>query len=152
MLSWLVTALLLLHCFVSWLMTGVIWQVQLVHYPLFLRIGPAEFPAYEQAHKRRITYIVFPLMSLELVTALLLLLWPAAWPLALGWAILNAALVGLTWLLTAFVHMPQHTRLAHNGYDPGVLRRLVRTNWWRTLAWTFHSLLLLYVLFGLLAG
>ena len=56
-----------------------------------------------------------------------------ALPLALG----TAALIAV-WISTAFVQVPCHRRLAA-GCEPGVIRRLVRTNWVRTCAWTLRG-------------
>ena len=53
-------------------MTGLIWCVQLVHYPLFARVGEGTFSAYEQDHQRRITWIVMPVMLVELASGVLL--------------------------------------------------------------------------------
>ncbi len=40
----------LAHITATLYMTGLIWFVQIVHYPLFARVGNAEFSAYEQRH------------------------------------------------------------------------------------------------------
>ena len=39
-------------------LTGLIWTIQVVHYPLFARVGEAEWRAYEREHQRRITLVV----------------------------------------------------------------------------------------------
>lgn len=51
------------------MMTGVIWFVQVVHYPLFAEVGRAEFAQYEASHSGLTTLIVAPLMLVELITA-----------------------------------------------------------------------------------
>lgn len=124
-------------------MFGLIWFVQVVHYPLFLRVGAEGFAAYETAHANRTTYVVAPLMLLELATALALL-FPAYRPTFVSspTAWLGAALVGVVWLSTAFVQVPLHNRL-HTGYSADVIRQLVATNWLRTAAWTARAALLL---------
>lgn len=66
-------------------MFGVIWLVQLVHYPLFAGVGADGFTAYEATHQTRITWIVFPAMALELATA--------AWTLRAGLVLWMAALL-----------------------------------------------------------
>ena len=124
-------------------MFGLIWFVQVVHYPLFAAVGPEHFPAYEAAHANRTTYVVAPLMLLELGTALALLL-PSLRPASVSResAWLGAALVGLIWASTAFVQVPLHNRL-HAGYSAEVIGRLVTTNWVRTAAWTWRAGLVL---------
>ncbi len=124
-------------------MFGLIWFVQVVHYPLFLAVGPDHFAAYEAAHANRTTYIVAPLMLVELVTALAMLapaLRPAAVSVPAAW--LGAALVGVIWSSTALVQVPLHHRL-QGGYSAETIARLVATNWVRTAAWTARAALLL---------
>ncbi len=135
--------LLLVQLLSTLAMFGLIWFVQVVHYPLFLQVGAQEFPAYEAAHANRTTWVVAPLMLLELGSslALLVLRWRPGSVSATGaWA--GAALVGLIWLSTALVQVPLHNRL-HAGYSASVIRRLVATNWVRTAAWTARAVLVL---------
>lgn len=44
----------------TWIMVGIIWFVQIVHYPLFSFAGRVEFPMYEHEHRRRTTWVVLP--------------------------------------------------------------------------------------------
>lgn len=136
--------ILVLHFAATWFLVGLIWIVQVVHYPLFARVGSAEFASYEAAHANLITLVVGPLMLLELLTAVALLtLWPSSLP---GWvAWLGLALVGLIWLTTMLVSVPLHAKLAA-GFDAQTHALLVATNWIRTLAWTARGLLLAWVL------
>jgi hypothetical protein len=124
-------------------MTGVIWFVQIVHYPLFDKVGAGSFAAYEAWHATRTGWVVAPLMLIELATTLALLA-PALRPPAVTapsvW--LAAALLGLVWLSTALLQVPIHNRLAL-GYDPALVSRLVATNWIRTVAWTLRSAIVL---------
>ncbi len=118
-------------------MTGLIWMVQLVHYPLFAQVGEDSFPSYAREHSRRITWIVAPLMGLELVTAYLL------WRLAPDPVTLTGlSLVVLLWLTTGLFFVPLHSRLAQR-FETGLHRYLVAGNWVRTLLWSLRSLLLL---------
>lgn len=124
----------ILHAVSTIAMFGLIWFVQLVHYPLFVQVGSDEFTAYEMQHQRRTTWVVAPLMCVEAITAAALMFWvPSGGPRWL--AALGFALVACNWLITALVQVPCHRRLAA-GYDATVARRLVRTNWVRTMAWT----------------
>ena len=54
-------------------MVGVIWFVQVVHYPLFASVGNLEFPSYEQRHTVLTTWVVAPPMLIEMVTGVLLI-------------------------------------------------------------------------------
>lgn len=125
-------------------MTGVILVVQFVHYPLFRHVGSASYVTYQAEHVRRISWIVAPLMTTELVTAGLLV-WgpPLGVPVGLAWA--GLGLVVFIWAATGLVLVPLHRRLGE-GFDATTHRRLVRTNWLRTLAWILRAGLVLWML------
>lgn len=64
-------------------MTGFIWTMQLVHYPLFDRVGTDAFPSYETDHNRLFFLVAGPGIVITLVTGVLLLfVRPAQIPLA----------------------------------------------------------------------
>ena len=56
-------------------MTGVIWFVQVVHYPLLERVGVDRFTAYHAAHTRFTTWVVVVPMLVELISGAGLLWW-----------------------------------------------------------------------------
>jgi hypothetical protein len=125
-------------------MVGVIWFVQVVHYPLMAQVGHEGFPGYATAHARRTAWVVAPPMLIEAATALVLAIRPPefleTWQ---AWA--GLALLLVVWSSTALLQVPRHRRLA-GGFEPGVHRTLVATNWIRTLAWTARGVLLLQVM------
>ncbi len=107
---------LLIHYAATVFMTGVIWVIQLVHYPLFDRVGDAQFAGYEASHVARVTWVVGPPMLAEAFTALALLSSPM--PRVPGWVPwVGAALLAVVWLSTAVWQVPQHDVLAR-GFDP----------------------------------
>lgn len=138
------TAIVLLaHAAVTLAMTGVIWFVQVVHYPLFPFAAGPDFARFAAAHQQRTSVVVAPLMLIELATASWLLLPAAAvaaLPAWIGWLLLVAI-----WLSTALVQVPLHRGLAH-GFDAAVARRLVRGNWARTWAWSARAAIALWLL------
>lgn len=115
-------------------MVGLIWFVQIVHYPLFVQVGPERFVDYEVAHQRRTSYVVGPLMAVEGVTALTLLV---AAPDGIGPALplFGAGLLAVIHTSTVALQVPAHAKLA-GSHDASVIRRLVRTNWIRTIGWS----------------
>ncbi len=124
-------------------MVGVIWFVQVVHYPLFSRVGPEKFSAYSEDHSRLTTYVVGPPMLVEAATALLLVLYrPEGVPLAA--ALIGLALVVVVWLSTALLQVPRHTTLG-SGFDRRAWSGLVLSNWVRTLAWSARGGLVLWM-------
>jgi hypothetical protein len=125
---------------------GLIWFVQVVHYPLFANVGPDGFAIYEARHAAGTTTIVAPLMLAEaLSTGVLVALRPELMSRRL--AVLGLALVIAVWLSTFLVQVPLHNILAA-GFDPDTHSRLVAGNWFRTAAWSARALLLLYCLKG----
>jgi hypothetical protein len=133
--------LLLTNLAATLFMTGVIWVVQIVHYPLFAGVGQEVFPMYAADHNTLITLVVMPAMLMELGSAaLLVLLRPAGFPLWAGVA--GLVLVVLIWGATFFVSVPQHSVLL-SGFDATAHRTLVSTNWLRTTLWSGRSLLML---------
>jgi len=137
--------LLPVHALATGAMFGVIWLVQLAHYPLMLAVGPERFPEWHKGHLARITFVVGPLMLLETATGLAWILQPdsASSPL-LAW--IGMGLIFLIWLSTAILQVPLHRKLELGGYDASVIRRLVATNWVRTLAWSARAVLVLWAL------
>ncbi len=137
-------AVLLVHAAATWFMAGLIWFVQVVHYPLFATVGPAESVDYARRHQRRTTWVVGPPMLAELATAAWIA-WrlPAGVSPALAWT--GLALVAVIWASTQWLQIPQHARLLA-GRDDAVVRRLVTTNWLRTAAWTARGILALAML------
>ena len=70
--------ILLLHAAATVFMTGLIWFVQVVHYPLFSAVGRDRFSEYEGRHSRLTGRVVGAPMLLELATADLWRSWFAA--------------------------------------------------------------------------
>ena len=99
---------LLLNFASTWAMVGLIWLIQIVHYPLFVKVGEQQFKEYSEDHQRLITYVVLPLMFVELGTAVLL--WfsrPDG--VSDAWVIAGLALVLLIWGSTFLIQVPQHS-------------------------------------------
>lgn len=137
---------LLLQAFASFAMTGIIWFVQVVHYPLLRAVGPSGYAAYQAQHMRLTTLVVGPLMLLEAATALWLVYdRPDFVSTAQAWA--GLGLIAVIWSATALLSVPRHEALRH-GFDASAHAALVATNWIRTAAWTGRSALLLIALRG----
>jgi hypothetical protein len=128
-----------LELFSTLMLAGLIWTIQIVHYPLLARVGADVFIAYEREHCTRITWVVAPLMFLEL-TSNLALAYLSGWdPNVCG----RLGLVFIIWFSTAFIQVPLHRRLGA-GYDASAIRSLVRTNWIRTAAWSARATILVF--------
>ena len=77
--------LALLHLIPTTFMAGVIWFVQVVHYPLFRAVGERAFRSYEERHTVLTTWVVLPPMVAELGLSLWLLLQAPADAAAIAW-------------------------------------------------------------------
>lgn len=134
------TALLLVNLASTWFMTGLIWFVQVVHYPQFFAVGAGVFPTYHKQHMRLTTLVVAPAMLLEAATAMALLVWrPASAEMWMLWT--GVALLGVIWISTTILQVPQHRRLAAE-FCGTTCRTLCRGNWVRTIAWTARAALM----------
>lgn len=132
----------LVNTFASFFMTGLIWIVQLVHYPSFQYVGRDNFKAFQFHHVNSIDKIVIPIMVAELATSFGL-----AW--TDGFLSLNAIgfyIVILIWVSTGFFSIPAHTKL-ESAKDDRAIRKLVSTNWFRTILWSLKSGLNFYLLY-----
>jgi hypothetical protein len=132
--------ILLAQVISTWFLVGLIWTIQIVHYPLFAAVGVDRFVAYEASHTRLITWVVGPVMLVEAATAgLFVAMRPASIPAWIPWT--GLGLVILIWISTAVLQVPDHAKLA-NGFDAAAHAHLVGTNWLRTIAWTARGVIL----------
>jgi hypothetical protein len=131
----------LAHLAATLFLVGLIWVVQVVHYPLFARVGAEQFHAYWLGHTRLITFLVAPSMLTEVATGVLLFV--ARPPgVSFGVLLVGFGLLLLNWVSTWGVQIPLHERLGRR-FDPATLRKLVLSNWLRTAAWTLRGVLVL---------
>ena len=135
--------LFLLHLGSTLYMVGLIWFVQVVHYPLHASVGPSSFAMYQKQHMQWTSYVVGPPMLIEAVTTLLLFAYtPQQIP---SWApILGLVLLGIVWLSTAIFQVPLHNQLLSQ-FNISAHQGLVWTNWIRTLMWSARGILVLWL-------
>lgn len=137
------TFVFLVHVGATLVMVGQIWVMQIMHYPLYPRVGPASFSDYQRAHRRLAYWTMTPPMVAESATALLLVWYRPASVTALQ-AGLGLVLVVVIIASTFLVQIPRHARL-EKGFDEVVFRELLWTNWIRTIAWTARGALVLWM-------
>ncbi len=121
--------LLLCTMALAWYHVGFVWLVQVVAWPLFAYVGPAEFNAYHWAWWRGIRYILFIPSGLSFVGSVLLLFFHPPqvplWILAAG-----LALYVLMYALTAVWFGPQQAKLSDTKSPQFAL--IIKTHWART--------------------
>ena len=130
-LSWQIA---LANLAVSWGLMLLIWLVQIIIYPTFARIPADRFRQYHRWYVKRIGLIVAPMMLIEAVGLVLWLFSDRFWlP-----GVIAALLVVVVWLSTFAIQVPLHKHLAL-GKDEAAIRRLVNSNWIRTIAWSIKT-------------
>lgn len=130
-------SIFVVHFGLAGFLAGLIWVIQILHYPAFLAIRENDFRKFHADHSRRISFIVGPIMVAELVTAGLLAVQSRQL-----FFVANFGLVVLTWLCTFLVSVPIHNSLALAQVESqdlrGGIQKLIRTNWPRTILWTIR--------------
>lgn len=138
-----------IHLVASIFMTGLIWMVQIVHYALFRNIDKNEFSEYQKRHSRLIGFIVGPVMTVELITAMLI----AGGSLLSGTNhtlfLIACGLLIMIWISTIVIQIPQHKKLS-GAHDAVIVEKLVNYNWIRTLFWTARAFILGYIVTNLI--
>lgn len=142
----LVRVTLLANVASTWFMVGLIWFVQIVHYPLYADVGEQSFSNYEQRHNNSTTWVVAPPMLVEAATATLLLWFcpvgVSRWTVGVGFM-----LVVVIWMSTALLQVPCHDRLV-TGFQSDAHWRLVASNWIRTATWSLRGCLTLWMVWS----
>ena len=130
--------MLILHLIATSVMVGVIWVIQLVHYPSFHFVELKQYTTFQSFHMARISYVVIPAMLTELFTLILIVI---SMDQIDTLVLASAVLLIFIWLMTAVFFSGVHQKLTL-GYDQTVVDKLVKLNWGRTLLWTLRLLLI----------
>lgn len=132
--NWLV--MVLAHLGFTGIMTGLIWMVHMVHYPLFAHVGPENYQTYQSEHMRRISVLLaVPWVGEVSLGGLIFLLAPNSTlrVVALVAGILQVVIA----VVTGFVAAPAHGRLL-DGFNADELQGLLRANLVRSILWTIR--------------
>ena len=142
---------LALHALATFAMCGIVWFVQLVHYPLMHHVDRED--TYFIKNARQTGWVVVPLMLVEIFTGFLLILndvrpeYIPSWVTGLG-----MILIAAIWLITFYRQVPRHQILIQCRYNGKVVDALVRINWGRTVLWTLRAIGVAIFLFLGLTG
>jgi len=128
----------------SLILTGLIWTIQCVHYPIFHRLDSTRFTDHIQFHKVSISLLVVPAMTVELGTSAWL-----AWSAPSHQFLHQVGFIAVVtiWLITFFIQVPIHNKLSQ-ARNTDSINRLVTSNWIRTFLWSFKAILSLIILNG----
>lgn len=137
------TLFLFIHTLVTWMLIGIVWFVQVVHFPLYSYIKKG-FHEYERSYLKRTGWLVGPLMLIEAISAIFLLSFASYTPI-IQLAAVNLILLVLIWIMTFLFHMSEQGSLAIR-FSKNMHEKLVSTNWGRTALWTLRGILILFIL------
>jgi len=138
------SVIFLLNLVLSFIAVGLIWTIQLVHYPSMRFIPKERFVEYHNFHSIRISFLAMPLMLTELGTSLMLFYQNYNNAIQTIFLI-NLVIVVLIWLSTFLIQVPLHNALSKEKQSEK-LSKLICTNWIRTILWTARSILMILFL------
>ena len=109
----------------------LIWIVQLTIYPSFQFMSAKQLINWHAKYTERMAWIAGPLILLQTTIVCIQIAQEIS-----AIHILSGCFVGVTWILTYFVSIPLHRTISKDGASPAVLKKLVHTNWYRTICWS----------------
>ena len=128
-----------LHLIATSMMVAIIWMVQILHYPSFLFVDKQQYTEFQHFHMKKISYIIVPIMLLELFSGFGILFYIEKAQLSLYTSL---TLLVLIWVITGLFFTKYHTELSKK-YNRNTILRLIRFNWIRTVLWTIRLAFLL---------
>ena len=128
-----------IHFLSTSLMVGIIWVIQLLHYPTFHFIKESDYVEFQHFHMQRISFIVVPVMIIELLSGFMLVYYFRS-----NLLILCLIILLVIWLITFVFFTKLHQSLL-DGYDKIIVDKLVQINWSRTVLWSLRLIILIYI-------
>ena len=131
----------MIHIISTSIMVGVIWVIQLVHYPSFKYVNESDYIIFQKYHMSNISNIVFPVMFTELITALIILFFGEK----SLFFVLSLICLFLIWVMTGVLFTKYHSILKE-GKDLTIIEKMIKANWIRALLWTMRLIMILFVI------
>ena len=128
-----------IHFLSTSLMVGIIWVIQLLHYPAFHFIKEIDYVEFQHFHMQRISFIVVPVMIIELLSGFMLVYYFRS-----NLLILCLIILLVIWSITFVFFTKLHQSLL-DGYDKIIVDKLVQINWSRTVLWSLRLIILIYI-------
>jgi len=129
--------LIKIHLLATAILTGAIWVIQLIHYPVFKYIDKSYFKLFMKFHVRGILIFVLPFMLIEIVSGTYLFIIGHNSILFL----FSLVILYLIWISTLLIFSNYHKELQRDK-DNDIINKLVKYNWFRTLGWTVRLILI----------
>lgn len=122
----------------SYLVSLVI-MTQFITYPTFLHIDKDKFSEYHRKYVNNISFIVAPVMLIELLTLSLIAYFSSEFLI-----IKSLILLLVIWLTTFFIMIPSHNRISKS-FNKKEIKSLINYNWVRTILWSFKLLVIIFL-------
>ena len=116
-------------------------MTQFITYPTFLDIDKDKFSDYHRKYVNNISFIVAPVMLIELLTLSLIAYFSSEFLI-----IKSLFLLLVIWLTTLFIMIPSHNRISKS-FNIKEIKSLINYNWVRTILWSFKLLLIIFLYF-----
>ena len=137
----------LIQLVLTWVLVGVTWFAQIIHYPLYLKIKEG-FVEYERSHIRRTALFAGPIMLAEAISALFLVDFAPQGILS-QLAVANLILLIVIWLSTFLFQISLHQKLSVR-FSKKILHGLIACNWVRTVLATLKGCVMAALVYFLL--
>ena len=130
--------LLLLNLISTSVLVGVILVIHFVHYKTFIFIDKSYFEEFHISHIKSISYIVVPLMLVEIIVAFFLFVGIQMGMIFEEWhrvlILVNLICVISVWAVTFFLCVPAHNELS-SGKNNALIFKLIEANKARVILW-----------------
>jgi len=122
-------------------LVSLLFMTQFITYPTFLHIDKDKFSEYHRKYVNNISFIVAPVMLIELLTLSLIAYFSSEFLI-----IKSLILLLVIWLTTFFIMIPSHNRISKS-FNKKEIISLINYNWVRTILWSFKLLLIIFLYF-----
>ena len=122
-------------------LVSLVFMTQFITYPTFLYIDKDKFSEYHRKYVNNISFIVAPVMLIELLTLSLIAYFSSEFLI-----IKSLILLLVIWLTTFFIMIPSHNRISKS-FNKKEIISLINYNWVRTILWSFKLLLIIFLYF-----
>ena len=120
-------------------LVSLVFMTQFITYPTFLHIDKDKFSEYHRKYVNNISFIVAPVMLIELLTLFLIAYFSK------DFLIIKSLIILLViWLTTFFIMIPSHNKIS-KAFNEKEINRLINYNWVRTILWSFKLLVIIFL-------
>ena len=120
-------------------LVSLVFMTQFITYPTFLHIDKDKFSEYHRKYVNNISFIVAPVMLIELLTLFLIAYFSKDFLI-----IKSLILLLVIWLTTFFIMIPSHNRISKS-FNIKEIKSLINYNWIRTILWSFKLLVIIFL-------